>query len=98
MRNVFTHDPASKIVAGTIGEPGSRQFFLQISSTRLVTTISIEKEQLIALVERIEELIKELRRRKLIDIVGGASQATNFDLDFPLEEDFRASNAAQSPA
>jgi uncharacterized repeat protein (TIGR03847 family) len=91
-RVVFRHNPTSNFIVGTIGEPGNRQFFLQFNSSSGTNTIAIEKEQLIALVERFEELIREIKRKKLSTDNELFATATSLDgeLEFPIEEDFRA--------
>ena len=43
--------------AGTIGEPGSREFYLQARAGTRTTTVGLEKQQVAALAERIEELL-----------------------------------------
>ena len=45
-------DP-DRFVAGTVGEPGSRAFYLQVRESSQMLSISIEKEQLVALSERV---------------------------------------------
>ena len=91
-RVTYRHNPADKFIVGTIGEPGSRQFFLQFSSSSGINTVAIEKEQLMALVERFEELIRELKRKKLASDKELFSPSVKLEsnLDFPIEEDFRA--------
>ena len=41
--------PAERIVAGAIGEPGSRRFYLQVTANGEVTTMLAEKTQINAL-------------------------------------------------
>jgi uncharacterized repeat protein (TIGR03847 family) len=87
----YRHIPAENFIVGTIGEPGERQFFLQFTSTSGTNSVSLEKTQVIALVERFEELIRELKRKKLVSEVELYAPATvlNGELEFPIEEDFR---------
>jgi hypothetical protein len=44
-RQVFLYDPPDRFVAGTVGLPGRRTFFLQASSGQRVTSVSLEKTQ-----------------------------------------------------
>jgi len=44
-RQVFDYDPPDRFVAGTVGEPGSRTFFLQARSGTQVTSVALEKAQ-----------------------------------------------------
>ena len=44
-RVVHHHEAPDRFVAGTVGQPGQRSFFLQARSADLLTTVSLEKEQ-----------------------------------------------------
>ena len=46
-RQVFDYDPPERFVAGTVGEPGSRTFFLQARSGTRVTSVALEKAQVV---------------------------------------------------
>ena len=50
-------DPPDRFVAGTVGPPGQRTFFLQASSGRRLTSLSLEKEQVAVLADRINDLL-----------------------------------------
>ena len=63
-RQVFDYDPPDRFVAGTVGEPGSRTFFLQARSGTQVTSVALEKAQVAVLAERVEELLDEVLRRE----------------------------------
>src|SRR3569832_359154 len=62
-RQVFLYDPPDRFVAGTVGLPGRRTFFLQASSGGRVTCVALEKTQVAALAERVDELLVEVVRR-----------------------------------
>ncbi len=59
---VYTYDSPDRFVAGTVGEPGQRTFYLQASASGRVTSVVVEKFQVSLLAERIEELLDELLR------------------------------------
>ena len=59
---IHSFDPPERFVAGTVGPPGQRTFFLQARSGARVTTVALEKQQVSVLAERIEELLDELIR------------------------------------
>lgn len=85
---VHRHDPPDRFVVGTVGEPGQRTFFLQARSGRLVTSVSLEKEQVAILAERVGVLLDELVR------TGDVAEASDGELDVepldqPLVEEFR---------
>lgn len=92
VRQVHDYDPPERFVAGTVGEPGQRAFFLQARAGARFTTVSLEKQQVQALAERVEELLDEVVRRS-----GGSASvpavATGVTddlepLDAPIEEEF----------
>src|SRR6516164_2656914 len=60
---VYYYDPPDRFVAGSVGQPGERTFYLQATSTGRVTSVVLEKFQVSLLAERIDELLDELLRR-----------------------------------
>lgn len=90
-RIVYRHLPAQRFIVSAIGEPGERQFFLQIKSMEGMNSVTIEKSQVIALTQRFEDLIRELRRGKLVSAQELASPAVKDDLpmELPIDEDFQ---------
>lgn len=89
-RIIYRHEPALRFIVSTIGEPGQRQFFLQVKSAAGLNAVSLEKGQVVALTERFEDLIRELRRGKLASATDLATPATLDDqpMDLPIESDF----------
>jgi len=90
-RIVFHHENVVRAIVGTVGLPGERQFFLQVSSTTGTTCVSLEKTQVMALSERIRLMIRELRRNQLasLDELNIVSSRDDSALDFPITEDFQ---------
>src|ERR1700761_9498437 len=89
---VFYYDPPDRFVAGSVGQPGDRTFYLQATSAGRVTSVVLEKFQVSLLAERIDELLDEvLRRTDAAEIPETAPAALRDDgpLDLPLTEDFR---------
>jgi len=90
---VYSYDPPDRFVAGTVGQPGERTFYLQASSSGRVTSVALEKFQVSLLAERLEELLDEvLRRTGGLTSVPAATPSDLSDdepLDLPLMEDFR---------
>ena len=88
-RVIFEYDPPERFVAGTVGEPGARTFFLQARGGGRTTSVSLEKQQVSVLAERIGALLTEITRR----FGAGEPETTpGADLDplaVPLEEEFR---------
>ncbi len=91
-RRRFIFDPPERFVAGTIGDPGNRTFFLQVRDGARVISVSLEKVQVSVLAERLVDLLGELERRG-IDVGTENVPVGLFDsagLDEPLNEVFRA--------
>lgn len=90
---VFDYDPPERFVAGTVGQPGSRTFFLQARSGRVLTSVSLEKLQVSALAERVEELLDEVVRRSggsaPVPAVAPVDRRDDAPLDTPIEDEFR---------
>jgi uncharacterized repeat protein (TIGR03847 family) len=91
-RIIFNHEDATRFIVGTVGVPGERAFFVQASSVAGTTTVAVEKSQVAALAERLHELITEVRRNKLasLDELDLPATTDNDNLEFPLDEEFRA--------
>jgi len=90
-RRRYLFDTPDRFVAGTVGEPGNRTFFLQARDGSRVVSIALEKVQVAALVQRLDQLLDELDRRG-IEGAGepGTLGADATPLDEPLNEAFRA--------
>jgi uncharacterized repeat protein (TIGR03847 family) len=90
---VFTYDPPERFVAGTVGQPGERTFYLQASGNGQVTSVALEKVQVSRLATRLDELLDdELRNSGGTSAVPAAaptSLADDAPLDLPLLEEFR---------
>jgi uncharacterized repeat protein (TIGR03847 family) len=90
---VFSYDPPERFVAGTVGQPGERTFYLQAASGGRITSVVLEKFQVSLLAERIDELLDEVLRRTggrtKVPAAAPAELADDGPLDLPLTEDFR---------
>ena len=100
-RVVYEYDPPERFVAGTVGEPGQRTFFLQASGGGLTTSVSLEKQQVLVLAERLEALLDEVTRRSAGDVDVPAVPAVTpvgledmAPLQTPIEEEFRVGTMA----
>lgn len=91
---VHRFDPPERFIAGTVGEPGQRTFFLQARSGVRVTSVALEKQQVEILGERIDELLDELLGAggvaSVIPAITPIDQIDNGPLDLPIVEEFRA--------
>ncbi|MCF3100722.1 DUF3090 domain-containing protein [Streptomyces roseoverticillatus] len=97
-RQVFLYDPPDRFIAGTVGLPGRRTFFLQATAAGRTTTVALEKAQVEALAERIDELLDEVVRRTggsaPVPAVAPAELADTAPLETPVEEEFRVGTMA----
>src|SRR6187402_2414948 len=89
-RRMYFFDPPDRFVAGTIGEPGQRTFFLQARKASQVVSVVLEKVQVQVLAERLDQLLDELEDRGIAESAEAESQADTAPLDEPLIEAFRA--------
>ena len=89
-RIIYRHQPAIRFIVSAIGEPGQREFFIQVKSEGNLNTVAIDKGQVIALSERFQELIRELRRGRLASTEDLTMPAVQDDapLELPIESDF----------
>jgi uncharacterized repeat protein (TIGR03847 family) len=92
-RQVFEYDSPDRFVAGTVGQPGSRIFFLQVRVGGRLTSVALEKAQMSVLAERVDELLDEVLRRTggaaPVPALATADSEDRDPLDTPLEEEFR---------
>jgi uncharacterized repeat protein (TIGR03847 family) len=56
-RRLFVFDEPDRFVAGTIGDPGERAFYLQARKGGAMVSVAIEKVQVAALAERLDDLL-----------------------------------------
>ena len=96
-RRRYIFDPPERFVAGTVGEPGDRTFFLQARDGGRVVSVALEKVQVTVLAERLGDLLDELDRRGIADAalpedvtMETLAAKDAAPLDEPLNEAFRA--------
>ncbi|MBX6767225.1 MAG: DUF3090 domain-containing protein, partial [Actinomadura rubrobrunea] len=95
---VISYDLPDRFVAGTVGRPGERSFYLQAREGRRITSVGLEKFQVTLLAERLEELLDEILRRSggtaPVPAVTPAELRDDGPLDQPVEEEFRVGTMA----
>jgi uncharacterized repeat protein (TIGR03847 family) len=91
---IHRFDPPERFVPGTVGEPGNRTFFLQAKAGNQVTSVSLEKQQVQILGDRVAELLDELiasdEVSSTIPAMTPVALIDNEPLEQPIEEEFRA--------
>ncbi|BBG00491.1 MULTISPECIES: DUF3090 domain-containing protein [Pseudonocardia] len=84
-----------RFVAGTVGEPGDRAFYLQAIESSRTISVLLEKQQVTVLAERITALLGEVAKRfgeENLRESADAAASPRSDTDplaVPLEEEFR---------
>lgn len=90
---IIRFDSPERFVAGTVGEPGQRTFFLQAREGSRLATVALEKEQVAALAERLDALLDEVVRRTggkaPVPAIAPAEVDDNDPLEQPIDADFR---------
>lgn len=87
-RITYRYDPVERFVVGTVGQPGERTFFLQARTGSRITSVSLEKAQVAALAQRVEILIRDLRRTNP-SIALIPTTRDESPLEQPIFEEFR---------
>src|ERR1022692_3101037 len=99
---VYSYDPPDRFIAGTVGQPGERTFYLQATAVGRVTSVALEKGQVSQLAERLDELLDEVLRRTggsaTIPAVAPASLTDDGPLEQPRGEAFRGGAIALAGA
>ncbi|HEV2086901.1 MAG TPA: DUF3090 domain-containing protein [Cryptosporangiaceae bacterium] len=93
---VFAFERPERFVAGTVGEPGDRTFYLQASGSGRTVSVALEKVQVALLAERLAELLDEAHRQLGAE-VGDEIPPEAVDtepLQAPVEEEFRVGTLA----
>ena len=81
-----------RFVAGTVGQPGERVFYLQAVESARTVSVTIEKQQVAVLAERIGSLLEEVQRRFGAEVGEAVVAGDDVDADplqVPVEEEFR---------
>lgn len=90
---VHSFEEPQRFVAGTVGEPGSRVFFLQARDESRILSVALEKQQVAILAERLDLLLDEALRRgdgdPRIPAIAPVALLDMSPLEQPIDEEFR---------
>ncbi|MGI8888904.1 MAG: DUF3090 family protein [Nocardioidaceae bacterium] len=90
---VHNYEDPDRFVAGTVGQPGQRVFFLQARAGVRITSVALEKQQVSILAERVDLLLDDALRRSggdaAIPAVAPVGMSDGDPLDQPIDEEFR---------
>jgi uncharacterized repeat protein (TIGR03847 family) len=94
-RRIYNFENPDRFVAGALGEPGDRTFYLQARDGERIVSVVLEKVQVSLLAERLTQLLDEVRKRgaKVPDepIPADLDKAP---LDEPVQATFRTGTMA----
>jgi uncharacterized repeat protein (TIGR03847 family) len=85
---IHLFDPAERFVAGTVGVPGERTFFLQARKGSRLLSVSLEKAQVAALADRIQQVLREVRNSEPLTLFERVERDDQ-PLESPIDEEFR---------
>ena len=92
-RFVHLFDEPQRFIAGTVGVPGERTFYLQARDGKRLISVALEKEQVQLLGERMNDLLDQVSETEGHDtsLYGPADLEP---LDNPIDEEFRVGTLA----
>ena len=82
-RRLFILDDPDRFLAGTVGEPGGRSFYLQARKGGALISVGLEKVQVVALAQRLDHLLDA------VDAPVQTEPADELPLEEPVVELFR---------
>lgn len=88
-RSIHIFRTPDRFVAGTVGEPGNRTFYLQAVHDKRVISVMVEKQQVAVLADRIGALLTEVHRRFGTPLPPEADVTDLGPLITPLDAEFR---------
>ncbi|HLR98797.1 MAG TPA: DUF3090 domain-containing protein [Mycolicibacillus parakoreensis] len=89
-RAIHVFRSPDRFVAGTVGQPGDRTFYLQAVHDARVVSVVLEKQQVAVLAERIDALLVEVNRRFGTPIPPEPDAVEDLELLItPVEAEFR---------
>jgi uncharacterized repeat protein (TIGR03847 family) len=88
-RQIHVFRSPDRFLAGTIGQPGEREFFLQVADGRRIFSVACEKQQVAVLADRLGSLITEVAKRFDVDAPTLSSGAGDLTLTTPVDAEFR---------
>jgi len=78
----YRFDNPDKVLIGTIGVPGEREFYLQVQDASRIYSFALEKSQAQALADRFSEILREAK------IGRSNANRDTAPLDTPIESEF----------
>ena len=89
-RAIHVFRSPDRFVAGTVGQPGNRTFYLQAAHDSRVVSVVLEKQQVAVLAERIGALLTEVHRRFGTPVPPDTAEVEDLNpLVTPIDAEFR---------
>ena len=88
MSRILLFDPVERFVAGTVGIPGERTFFLQARTGSRLVSVSLEKAQVAAIADRVLQILREIRQSEPLAVFERVAYDDQ-PLESPIDEEFR---------
>lgn len=89
-RQLFDFPEPERFVVGTVGMPGDRTFFLQARHGNNVVSVVLEKLQVAALADRVEQILSVVEGTN----IGFVRTIDDKPLELPIFEEFRVGTMA----
>lgn len=86
------YEVPDRFVAGTVGQPGERTFFLQARDGNRLTSVACEKQQVEVLADHLDRVLDEIGRLSsgTVPVPPRRDEVVDAEpLDVPIEEEFR---------
>jgi uncharacterized repeat protein (TIGR03847 family) len=83
----WSFDRPDRFIVGTIGAPGEREFYFQIRQKNTLVSLATEKSQAAALAERINTIIREIKKSAPLSAVNPTAPDDQ-PLELPLDSEF----------
>jgi uncharacterized repeat protein (TIGR03847 family) len=94
-RRVYNFENPDRFVAGAVGQPGNRTFYLQAREGNRIVSVVLEKVQVALLAERLTQLLAEVRERGAnVPLEPAPADIDTAPLDEPINETFRVGTMA----
>ena len=94
-RRLHVFDPPRRFVAGTVGAPGARAFYLQARDESRLVTVGVEKPQVRLLAQQLTEVLDELTALGVAAAAQPAERPLDAEpLEQPVEPEFQAATIA----
>ncbi|MFT4086275.1 MAG: DUF3090 domain-containing protein [Gordonia sp. (in: high G+C Gram-positive bacteria)] len=89
-RTIHEFREPDRFIAGTVGQPGDRTFFLQVTGDGQTMSVQIEKQQVLILADRLGYLLDEVARRFGTEVPPEVSEVRDVSpLTMPIDAEFQ---------